>query len=102
MRNIILAVTSFFAAILIFSQVALAESDDSDPKHSTSATNEEPNQPANQDKPATEAGVPNAGNNCPACFKRVKGGRLGDNTAAKPSGSSATQEGSTGNKGTDR
>ena len=42
MKNFILAVTSFFATVLILSQVALAEDDSWDPKHTQSAPGDEP------------------------------------------------------------
>lgn len=106
MRNILLAITSFFATVLILSQVALAESDaakEEDPKHTEAAHGEDPMSNKNADPASTEAGVPNPGNNCPdgTCFKRSKSGRLGDKTnpadsTAAPAGTDSTG----GKKGT--
>lgn len=97
MRNILLAITSFFATVLILSQVALAaEVDDGgDPKHTTSAQGEDPNIAITTSKNGTEAGVPNAGNDCPSgtCYPRTKGGRLGDHTAATAGGGTSTPGG---------
>ncbi|HEY8271180.1 MAG TPA: hypothetical protein VIG33_09860 [Pseudobdellovibrionaceae bacterium] len=102
MKNILLAITSFFATVLILSQVALAEDDENgDPKHTSSATSEEPNSSQASDKTATEAGVPNPGHKCKegTCYQRVKGGRLGDSTNPKPSSGSKTQDSSKGEEG---
>jgi hypothetical protein len=105
MRNILLAITSFFATVLILSQVALAESNDGaakeeDPKHTESAHGDDPMSNKNADPASTEAGVPNAGNKCPdgTCFKRSKSGRLGDKT--NPADSTTTPGGTDGKKGT--
>lgn len=92
MRNLLLAITCFFATVLILSQVAVAADDDSgDPRHTTSAPGEDPNLAKKDSKSGTEAGVPNAGNDCPTgtCFPRTKGGALGDNTNPGASGSSS-------------
>lgn len=42
MRNFILAVTSFIATVVLLSQVALAQDDGWDPKHTVSAPGDEP------------------------------------------------------------
>lgn len=108
MRNILLAITSFFATVLILSQVAVAAEgeaeDGGDPKHTVAAQGEDPNLAATSSKTGTEAGVPNAGNDCPAgtCFPRTLGGRLGDHTVTPlPGGPSGTPDtsGSQGQKG---
>lgn len=84
MRNLILAITSFFATVLIFSGVAMADiSVPLDPAHTTSATSPDPAKSASEEGGAnhSENGVGNAGNKCPdgTCFKNTVGGQ---NTAA--------------------
>lgn len=96
MRNILLAITSFFATVLILSQVAMAADteDGGDPRHTISAQGEDPNLAIAKSKSGTEAGVPNAGNDCPGgtCYPRTVGGRLGDHTvSAKGTGAAGSQ-----------
>ncbi len=78
MRNLILAITSFFATVLIFSGVAMADINvPLDPSHTTSATSPDPAKSASEEGGAdhNENGVPNAGNKCPdgTCFKNTIG-----------------------------
>lgn len=105
MRNILLAITSFFATVLILSQVALAAEaeDGGDPRHTVSAQGEDPNLAIPVTKNATEAGVPNIGNDCDSgtCFPRTKGGRLGDHTAAVKGSSNSSSGPGTGTRGED-
>lgn len=101
MRNILLAITSFFATVLILSQVAMAADvdDGGDPRHTTSAQGEDPNLAIAKSNNGTEAGVPNAGNDCPSgtCYPRTVGGRLGDHTvSAKGTGATSGSQGTPG------
>ncbi len=101
MRNILLAITSFFATVLILSQIALAQSQaDGGTQHSVSAQGEDPNLAETSDRMTTEGGVPNAGNKCKdgTCYQRSIGGRLGDNTRARPR-NSASEDGGRDQKG---
>jgi len=80
MRNLILAITSFFATVLILSGVALADiSVPLDPSHTTSAAGPDHLKPSSEEGGANyrAAGVANPGNDCPegTCFKNTVGGR---------------------------
>jgi hypothetical protein len=103
MRNLILAITSFFATVLILSGVAMADINTPlDPNHTTSATSPDPMRSASEEGGINhnENGVANAGNKCPdgTCFKNTVGGQ---NTAANGRMLPATKcvEGSTGSCG---
>lgn len=103
MRNLILAITSFFATVLILSGVAMADINvPLDPSHTTSATGPDHLKPASEEGgPGYRAtGVGNPGNDCPdgTCFKNTVGGQ---NTATNGRMVPATKcvEGSKGSCG---
>lgn len=80
MRNLFLAITSFFATVLILSGVALADiTVPLDPSHTTSATGPDHLKPSSEEGgPGYRAtGVANPGNDCPdgTCYKNTVGGR---------------------------
>jgi hypothetical protein len=97
MRNILLAITSFFATVLILSQVALAQSNAAEDP--VAAQGEDPNLSINKSAANVEAGVAKVGNDCPTgtCFKNTVDCRRGDYT--NPKTGTATSPGSHGQEG---
>ncbi|WP_413289590.1 hypothetical protein [Bdellovibrio sp. HCB337] len=80
MRNLLIALTSFFATVLILTQVALADINvPLDPSHTTAATNPDPN-PSSADESGKNitGSVANAGHDCinGQCFGRNVHGDL--------------------------
>lgn len=79
MRNLILAITSFFATVLLLSGVAMADINvPLDPSHTTSATGPDHLKPSSEEGGANyrATGVANPGNDCPegTCYKNTVGG----------------------------
>lgn len=111
MRNFFLAITSFIATVVLLSQVALAQEDSWDAKHTTSAPGDEPlinlnAARSNGDSSYLEGSSPDSGENdtnpCTTCkIRRAHVLRRGDfsnpSKATPGSGDEATS--SSGKKG---
>ena len=110
MKNFILAITSFIATVVLLSQVALAQSDDWDPKHTTAAAGDEPltnlNSGRSADPKIAQGASPDSGENnqdpncvpCKAMRAPVK--RIGDRTNVGDKATGDSSGSNSGQKGT--